>query len=158
MSSTATEPTAPTLSGGFKPKAPDGGFRLPDSARIREHLTPSVVVTGLLFIVLFIQPFGLLLRDWWTMPEAGHGLLLGPVAVWFAWKAGVRKDATGNVALGLLILGLAVALRFASGLAAELFTMRASMVMAGVGLVVYFKGTRQALHWWLPILLFSLSV
>lgn len=127
-------------------------------AAIPRNERASLGVTALLFALLFAQPFWLLVNDWWSMPEAGHGLLLGPVAVWFAWKAGLRNDSRPNVAMGLAILFVAVAIRFASGLAAEFFTMRASMVMAAVGLIIYYRGVGQVLHWWLPVLLFSLSI
>ncbi|HEU5218913.1 MAG TPA: exosortase/archaeosortase family protein, partial [Gemmatimonadales bacterium] len=108
--------------------------------------------------VLFGEPARLLVRDWWNDPEAGHGLLLGPVAVWLTWKAGRRSDAKGNVLLGLTILLGAVLLRYVSGLAAELFTMRMSMVFALVGLTTYYLGFRQVLSWWLPFTLLVLSI
>src|SRR5262249_31782753 len=93
-------------------------------------------VTSIVFAVLFVQPFTGLVHDWWPLPEAGHGLLLGPVAVWLAWRSGIRPDATPNRALGIAMLVLAVLVRCAAGLAAELFTMRGSMVMALGGLTV----------------------
>jgi exosortase len=36
--------------------------------------------------------------------------------------------------------------------------MRWSMVLALIAIVVFFIGIRQALHWWLPFLLFGLSI
>jgi exosortase len=110
------------------------------------------------FAVLFAQPFSLLVRDWWTKPEAGHGLLLSPIAIWLAWRSGIKVNATGNVTLGLAVLVAAVMVRYASGLAAELFTMRGSMILALVGVVTYYWGVRQAVHWWLPFVLLGLSV
>jgi len=100
----------------------------------------------------------LLARDWWNNPEAGHGLLLAPLAVWFAWKAGIAPDARPNRALGVAVLVLAVLVRYVSDLAAELFTMRGSMLMAAVGLTVYYFGVRQVLRWWLPFSLLALSI
>src|SRR5690348_9524488 len=81
-------------------------------------------LTVLLFIALFYQPATTLLKDWWTIPEAGHGLLLAPVAVWFAWKEGLLKDRSPDTKLGVAMLMIAVLMRFAAGMAAELFTMR----------------------------------
>ena len=121
------------------------------------RLLPATL-TAIAFALLFWQPFTLLLRDWWTLPEAGHGLLLAPVAVWLAWKAGIRRDASPNQLVGAVMLILAVALRYMSGLAAELFTMRASMVFALGGLTVYYYGIRQLIHWWMPFLLGTLSI
>jgi exosortase len=118
----------------------------------------AYAVTALLFLVLFYQPMTTLAMDWWTVPEAGHGLLLAPVALWFAWKSGFRKDASANPSLGAAMLVVAVLVRFASGMAAELFTMRASMVLALGGILVFYRGFRQLLYWWLPFLLICLSI
>ena len=116
------------------------------------------VVAALAFAVLFYQPLVGLARDWWELPEAGHGLLLAPIAVWLAWKSGRHKDARPQVFLGVAVLVLAVVLRYASGLAAELFTMRGSAIGALIGLTVYFAGVRQVIHWWLPFTLAILSI
>ncbi len=116
------------------------------------------LLTAVAFIILFSHPMTLLARDWWNDPEAGHGLLLAPISIWLAWKAGIRPGSRPSVLLGsLLILG-AVGLRYLSGLAAELFTMRMSMVIALAGIIVFFWGVRQVLHWWLPFALFMLSI
>jgi exosortase len=121
------------------------------------NLAPYVF-TAIAFVLLFSHPMTLLARDWWNDPEAGHGLLLAPISLWLAWKAGLRAGHRPNVILGSAILIGAVGLRYLSGLAAELFTMRMSMVMALAGIIVFFWGFRQVLHWWLPFSLFILSV
>lgn len=121
------------------------------------RLLPAVLTT-ITFALLFSQPMALLLRDWWTLPEAGHGLLLAPVAIWLAWKSGIRANAAPNETLGIIMLVLAVVIRYMSGLAAELFTMRASMVLALGGLTVFYYGFRQLIHWWMPFLLGTLSI
>lgn len=116
------------------------------------------VGAAIAFGVLFWQPLTTLGRDWWSDPEAGHGLLLGPLAVFLAWRRGIRADAQAQPVLGLILLAAAVLLRYVSGLAAELFTMRASLLGAGIGLVVFLGGLRQLLHWWLPTTLLALSI
>ena len=99
-----------------------------------------------------------LVQDWWTVPEAGHGLLLAPVAVWLAWKAGIRPGAEPHRIAGLAILIVAVLIRCAAGLAAEIFTTRVSILIAIAGLTVHRFGTRQLLHWWLPFTLAGRSI
>ena len=116
------------------------------------------LVTGVLFVALFGEPFISLASDWWHLPEAGHGLLLAPVSVWLAWQSGIREGAQPNRVAGLLILTIAVLVRCAAGLAAELFTMRGSIVLALAGLTVYHFGFRQLVRWWLPFTLAALSV
>lgn len=115
-------------------------------------------VTCIAFLALFGEPLKTLVQDWWNLPEAGHGLLLAPVAVWLAWRSGVRKDATSNRGLGIGMLITAVLIRYVSGLAAEPFTTRESMVLALAGLTVYHFGFRQLIHWWLPFTLLALAV
>ena len=119
-------------------------------------LAPAV--TALAFAVLFANPAILLVRDWFRDPDAGHGLLLLPIAVWIAWRSRVHPDARANPVLGIATLVFAVLLRFAADRAAEPYTMRMSMVIAAAGLTLYFAGRHQLVRWWLPFTLAALSV
>jgi exosortase len=132
-------------------------WRKPLSLTGARQMLP-VVVTATAFLALFGQPLVLLLQDWWSLPEAGHGLLLAPAAAWLAWRSGIRAGARPNQRLGLIILAVAVIIRYVSGLAAELFTMRESMMLALAALVVYRYGFRQVVWWWLPFTLLVLTV
>ncbi len=60
--------------------------------------------------------------------------------------------------LGIVLLVSAILLRYLSGLAAELFTMRFSMLLALGGIICFVWGWRQLLHWWLPLTLILLSI
>lgn len=108
--------------------------------------------------ILFARPATLLARDWWNDADAGHGLLLAPLAVWLAWQRGLAPDRRPHVAGGTVLLLGAVALRSLGGLAAELFTMRFSMVLALAGLTVFVWGFGQLRRWWLPATLLALSI
>src|SRR5258708_31506888 len=79
------------------------------------ELVPATI-TLVAFLLLFWQPMYTLVRDWWPLPEAGHGLLLAPVAIWMAVKAGVRDDAKATVTLGPAVLSVARILRSRSAL------------------------------------------
>ncbi len=132
---------------------------------VRTRTLPSfrellpLVVTGLIYLALFAGPLRRLALDWWRDPEAGHGLLLAPLALWLAWKSGVRRETTRPaIGLGIAVLLVAVLLRYVSGLAAEIFTTRVSALLALVGLVTYAFGWRQVLVWWLPFTLLALSI
>jgi exosortase len=134
---------APAPSGSV-PQAPAG--RLP------------AVLTVALFVLLYAQPLAALARDWWNNPDAGHGLLLAPVACWLAWRRGLRAGAAPDTPGGMALVVAAVLLRYLSSLAAELFTTRLSVLLALAGLVVFAWGWRQLLAWWLPALLLLLSI
>lgn len=120
-------------------------------------LLPALVAAAA-FGVLFWEPLVTLGRDWWSDPDAGHGLLLAPLALVLAWRAGPTPAARTQPALGVTLLMLAVALRYLSGLAAELFTMRLSLLGAAAALVIYARGVPQLARWWLPAVLLALSV
>ena len=108
--------------------------------------------------ILFARPMMLLLDDYWNHPEAGHGLLAAPLALWFAYRRGLDRASRPSRALGVLMLGGAVAVRFASELAAEQYTMRMSMLLAVAGLVVFYLGLGQLKRWWLSFALLVLTV
>ena len=130
-----------------------------DSKSRRQLLVQApLLVGGLAFVWLFWEPFTTLLRDWWSDPEAGHGLLLGPLSVYLMYRTGLRADRKAQPLLGLLFLAAAVLLRILSALAAELFTMRLSLLGAAMALIIYAWGFRQILKWWLPLALLVLSV
>ncbi len=124
----------------------------------RTRQAVPIVGTAVAFLVLFWAPATTLVRDWWMDPDAGHGLLLAPVAVWLAWKRGITTETRPAVALALITLTAAIVLRYMSGLAAELYTMRISMLLAVAALIIYQWGWRQVTRWWLPAALIALSI
>jgi exosortase len=138
------------------PRAAEARVGKITSSDMSRWIAPAL--TAATFAWLFWRPAVSLAREWWENPDAGHGLLLFPVAIWLAWRAGRHPDARPQLAAGLLILGLAVLLRYVSSLAAEVFTMRASMLLAVVGLTVAHGGFRQVWHWWLPFVVAGLSI
>ena len=128
------------------------------AGRLRAVATPTGLVTAALFAFLYARPAYLLGRDWWSNPEAGHGLLLAPLALWFAYTSGVRADARPDRVAGAALIVAGVGFRWLADLAAELFVMRGSMLLALAGLVVWHYGVRQLVRWWLPFVLFALSI
>jgi exosortase len=122
------------------------------------HTAAPTIGAAVAFGILFWKPASTLVGDWWSAPEAAHGLLLGPLAVFLMWRSGWTPGATPQPRLGLALMAGAVLLRYLSGLAAELFTMRMSMLAAIAGAVVFLGGVRQVRRWWLPALLLFLSV
>ncbi|HET9065623.1 MAG TPA: exosortase/archaeosortase family protein [Gemmatimonadales bacterium] len=117
-----------------------------------------IVLAVIAFVVLYAGPIRVLAGEWWTNPDAGHGLLLFPVSLWLAWSAGLRVAARPNVVLGATLIIGAVLLRAIGGLAAEFFTQRFAIWLTVVGIVTFLWGFRQVLHWWLPISLLLLSI
>lgn len=118
----------------------------------------SYALTAVMFVLLFAKPATLMFDAWWNDPNSGHGLLLAPLSLYFAWKSGIVEGSKPQRVLGAAILIFAVVFRYAADLAAELFVMRGSMLLALAGLTVWYAGFRQLLHWWLPFTLTALSI
>ena len=117
-----------------------------------------IAVAILAAAILFALPATTLVRDWWNDSEAGHGLLLAPLALWLAWRRGLSPARAANIPLGTAVLFAAIVLRYLSGLAAELFTLRFSMILAAAGMTVFAWGLPQLRRWWLPFALLVLSI
>lgn len=145
-------------------EAPAAGTTAADPPATRRLSLPEraawlpLAATAITFAALYATPARTLALDLWKNPDAGHGLLLVPIAFWLAWKRGIAPRAAAQPLLGMLVLVGAVLLRYLSGLAAEQFTMRFSMLLAVVGLIVFYAGLRQVVHWWLPLALVLLSI
>lgn len=107
---------------------------------------------------LFWSPLSGTARLWWIDPDAGHGLLLAPLAVVLAWRSGLARPLRARPVAGLAILATAVAFRALGGLATELYTMRLAAWLALVGLIVFAAGFVQVRRWWLPVALLLLSL
>lgn len=134
---------------------------IPDGHAVSQRQPVSwlpLFVTGIVFIALFREAMTTLVSNWWSDPDAGHGLLLAPVALWLMWRRGLLEDRKAQPRLGAALLAGAVLLRYVSGLAAELFTLRISFLAAIGALIVFYFGVRQLRHWWLPAALLLLSV
>lgn len=156
VQTSAPEPAAYVVAA--PPAAAQGRASVGGIRRLSSDALIPLGITAALFAILFAKPLTLLVHDWWTSPEAGHGLLLAPVAIWLAWRAGIAPDAKPNRVIGVAVLLVAVLVRCAAGLAAELFTMRGSIVLALAGLTAYQFGAKQVIRWWLPFALLCLSI
>jgi exosortase len=117
-----------------------------------------VSVAGVAFVVFFASPAVSLAHDWLNDDDSGYGLLLFPIALWLAWRAGIRADSRTNVRGGTIILVAAVLVRVLGSIAAELFTQRFSIWLATVGLIVFAWDWQQVRRWWLPVILLLLAV
>ncbi|HEY3933851.1 MAG TPA: exosortase [Gemmatimonadales bacterium] len=110
------------------------------------------------FVLLFASPSATLVHDWLHDDDANYGLLLFPVALWLAWRGGLRADAVPDRRHGTVILGTAVFIRLLGSLAAEFFSQRFAIWLAIVGIIVFCFGWRQIRAWWLPLILLFLAI
>ena len=131
-------------------------------ARERVTAAAPLALLGAAWLALYWGHLRYLGIAWWTVAEAGHGLLLVPIALYLAWRAGPvplhTRMAGAQRKLGLVMLAAAVALRGLSALAAEPFTGSVSLLLSLLAIVVHYAGWAQVRRWWLPFVLLALSI
>lgn len=134
------------------------GVATRSSERIVEPAVIIGIITAASFAALFAKPLAGMFSQWLADADAGHGLLLAPLALFLAWRAGLHPAKKPQPIPGAILITASVALRFLAELAAELFTMRLSVLGAAFGLMIYYFGFRQLRLWWLPAVLLVLSI
>jgi exosortase len=114
----------------------------------------------LLLIAVYYQVLWKLVVDWWEIPDASHGFLLPPFAVYLVWstrttlcRTELRPMGSGVaiVAAGLAILVLGV-------FGAELFLSRISLLIVLTGLILSFGGRKLLAELRFPLLILLLAI
>jgi exosortase len=113
---------------------------------LRRSLFPPFLLVFLLAVANWFVAASLA-GQWAEDPNYAHGffVIVSPMAVALVWRRRERWSAAPSLpdGRGLLLLAVAGALYVAGVLAAELFTMRVSLVVAIAGLVYTLEGPRR---------------
>lgn len=123
------------------------------AASSRRALAPLVpVALSLLAAYWFV--LASLAAQWADDPNYAHGFFVIPMALVLAWR---RRHAWSSAPSridmrGMIVIALAGALYLAGVLAAELFTLRVSLVVAVAGIVLALEGPRRFRVMRFPIL------
>jgi exosortase len=124
----------------------------------RPSTVPLLAVTGVAFLLCFGVGIVDLLQAWLNIPDAAHGLLIAPVAVWLAWRDGVLPTRRPAVWTASAILLVAVVC-FVLGRSAGVETVpRVALFLALIGLTVWYAGWPQVRAWWLSFVLLALTI
>ena len=116
------------------------------------------VVTSALFVLCFAPVIWGLIDAWLNIPDAAHGILIAPVAIWLAWRSGFVADARPARWTGATIVVLAVVASLFGRVAGVDTIPRAALWIGVVGLIVWHSGWKQVIAWWLPLLLLGLTI
>lgn len=95
-----------------------------------------------------------LVRQWWSDDNYSHGFLIPLLSLYFVWE---RRERLGGLSVapslfGLVSLVAGVGLFLLGNVAAELFTMRASLLVILAGLILYLLGREHLRTLAFPIL------
>ena len=117
-----------------------------------EYIPFSILTV--VYLALFQGTLGKLVTDWGQDANFSHGYLVPVISGYMAWHK--RNDWLGRESepsnWGLAILLMGGLLHVAGNAAAELFTMRFSMVLTLWGLLLYMKGRKVSQSLFFPVL------
>jgi exosortase len=142
--------------------APDTAKEVPIDHPLRTlarlPISAADLLLAALLLLVFRTALTTLVGDWWTDPDSDRGLLLAPLAIYLAVRIGLHPLRRPQPALGLTILGAALALRLGAEVAVERYALHLSLLVAAIAVVVLLLGARQVARWWLPLLLLWLVI
>lgn len=115
-------------------------------------------VTAALFLACFAPVVIGLVQAWFSIPDAAHGMLIAPVAIWLAWRTGVLPQLSPARGTGAALVALAVGADLVGRVAGIVTLPRLALLLATVGLILWYAGWRQLLAWWLPVVLLALTI
>ena len=125
--------------------------------------TAAVVVTSLLLVsfgLLYRDVLVKLVHDWLHDDNYSHGILIVPIALYFAWERRERLFAAPARPsfLGLILIIGSVLVLMAGTLGAELFLARVSILGIVVGSVLFILGWEHLRILFLPIAFLLLMI
>ena len=109
----------------------------------RTWLRPVAVIVALVtFLITYAEVLRALYRDWLNDDNYSHGILIVPLAAFFAWerRKELAKLAPSPSAAGLVVVILSLGVLVAGTLGAELFLTRISVVGVLAGAIVFLLG------------------
>jgi len=117
----------------------------------KKHL--PLILLSILLIGIYFQVIIELVVQWWDDPNYSHGFLIPLVSGFFVWKARKKLGTlpTQNSNCGLLVLVAGLGLYVVGTAAMEYFSVRFSMVVVVIGLVLYFGGKKFLKTLWFPL-------
>jgi len=97
-------------------------------------------------VVLYYDTFLKLAGDWWNDPNNSHGLLIPPLAIYFAWRKRHRfssQTEDPKLAAGIVVVLGSLLVYFVGRLGAEFFLTRISSLTLLAGMLLYFYGWKH---------------
>jgi len=134
---------------------------LPASWKSRSWVVWFTILLSLL-VLLYASVLKLLVAQWWTDPNYGHGFFVPLFSGYILWHQRERwtKSEIEPSNFGLLVMLGAVALLFIGSLGAELITSRFSLLVLIAGIILFLAGWKmlRAVVFPLAFLIFMIPI
>jgi exosortase len=110
----------------------------------RGDIAWAAFLTGLL-VLLYFSILKLLVYQWWTDPDYGHGFFVPLFSGYVLWRERERwtKTAIKPSNFGFVVMLGAVGLLLLGSLGAELFTSRFSLLILLAGMILFLAGWKM---------------
>ena len=120
----------------------------------------AIVAAGVSFGLVYWPVLVGLLGDWLHDDNYSHGLLIIPLAAYFAWERRdrVRSTPSAPALVGVAIVALGLAMLLAGELGAERFLTRISLLVVLAGGVVFLRGWGTMRVLWYPLAFLVLMI
>jgi len=120
----------------------------------------QVLVLGGMTLWLFWPVLAHLVQDWWNDSNYSHGFFIPLISAYFIWE---RRDQLSHAEIkpslwGLFVLTSGLLLLVIARVGAELFLMRASLLVVLMGLVLYLAGPAYGKVFRFPIAFLVLMI
>jgi exosortase len=122
------------------------------------RISPVVAITLAAFVLCFGLGIIDLVQAWIRIPDSAHGLLIAPISAWLAWRRGIVDNPRQSLWMGSAIIAVSVTFYILGRTAGVETVPRAALFLAMVGTTVWYAGWRQVIAWWLPFVLFGLTI
>jgi exosortase len=127
----------------------------------RSGIMWSTILLGLV-VLLYASVLRLLVIQWWTDPNYGHGFFVPLFSAFILWHQRERwmNSEIKPSNFGFLVMLGAVGLLFIGSLGAELFTSRVSLLVLIAGIILFLAGWKmlRAMSFPLAFLIFMIPI
>jgi exosortase len=118
----------------------------------------KAIVLGVLLLSLFGLPLATLARRWWIDPDYSHGFVIAALCVFLAGRAWVKEKEDEGTLAGLALLVPGLALYLLGVAAAEIFSVRVSLLPVMAGVMFLFAGRTRGRALLFPIGFFFFAI
>ena len=117
-----------------------------DSIRTHPRVWIGTILLLIPLAVMYTDTFMRLAGDWWNDPNNSHGILIPPLALYFAWHKRRRFAAASfkpAAVLGFTVVLGSLMVFFVGRLGAEFFLTRISLLGLLAGMILWFQGWKR---------------
>ncbi|MBN2010276.1 exosortase/archaeosortase family protein [candidate division KSB1 bacterium] len=113
-----------------------------------------VAIIAILIVVMYYPIIIDLVDQWLNDSNYSHGLLIPLIAGYFIWQKRdqLKKINVHKSNIGLIVLLGGLVINIAGTAAAEFFTVRLSLIIVIIGILIYFYGLELFKTIWFPLL------